>query len=56
MCEGKEKVGVGVLGEGIDMGKRVENDWVKVTGVGEVRFMEEVGGKEISLCSFFGKG
>ncbi len=49
---GKDKLRLPVLPEAIDIANSVQNDSVKVTGLGEVTFIEEPGAKEISFSSF----
>ncbi len=48
-------MGVRVVPEEVSISNRVENERVKVGKLGEVRFIEEEGGKEIWLSSFFRK-
>lgn len=53
LSQGKDKLRLPVLPEAIDIANSVQNDSVKVTGLGEVTFIEEPGAKEISFSSFF---
>lgn len=55
ISQGKEKLRFPVLPEAIDMANSVQNDSVKITGLGELTFIEEPGAKEISFSSFFPK-
>ena len=55
LSQGKDKLRLPVLPEAIDIANSVQNDSVKVTGLGEVTFIEEPGAKEISFSSFFPK-
>ena len=52
LSQGKDKLRLPVLPEAIDIANSVQNDSVKVTGLGEVTFIEEPGAKEISFSSF----
>ncbi|TWG64319.1 nucleoid-associated protein YgaU [Bacillus subtilis J26] len=55
ISQGKEKLRFPVLPEAIDIANSVQNDSVKITGLGELTFIEEPGAKEISFSSFFPK-
>lgn len=56
ISQGKEKLRFPVLPETIDVSNSLQNDSVKITGLGEITFIEEPGAKEISFSSFFPKG
>lgn len=55
ISQGKEKLRFPVLPEAIDIANSVQNDSVKIMGLGELTFIEEPGAKEISFSSFFPK-
>lgn len=55
ISQGKERLRFPVLPEAIDIANSVQNDSVKISGLGELTFIEEPGAKEISFSSFFPK-
>ncbi|MBX0319747.1 LysM peptidoglycan-binding domain-containing protein [Shouchella clausii] len=55
LSQGKEKLRLPVLPEKIDIGGAMQNESVKVSGLGELTFIEEPGAREISFASFFPK-
>ncbi|MGK9429560.1 LysM peptidoglycan-binding domain-containing protein [Bacillus atrophaeus] len=55
ISQGKEKLRFPVLPETIDVSNSLQNDSVKITGLGDITFIEEPGAKEISFSSFFPK-
>lgn len=53
LSQGSQKLRLPVLPEKIEIGGAMQNESVKVSGLGELIFIDEPGAREISFASFF---